>query len=344
MKLGKSQILVILGMVAWSLAVAQTVRWTSYAINSTPNGSDFVWAVSGAGCATNVTPCADEKVTLQSIANLAGSSGGGGGISGVTVNPPSGMLSVTGSPCTSSGCVFNFSWSGTAGGMPYFNSINTVASSGLLSQNQLILGGGVSGPPSPLGSTGTTSQVLIGNASGPPAFGSVNASTMLVSQVPPPNGGTGVNNTNTLTLSGGNIGLTAQGATVATLPPPVAGAVSLGTLDIIINQLPNTGAGYTLALSDRGKLIYDPTTGADTITVPANASVAFPIGSTISILNCGGCSSKTIQITTDTLLLSPCASISGSCVGTRTLGSLGIATLYKVTATTWIISGNGVLT
>ena len=44
---------------------------------------------------------------------------------------------------------------------------------------------------------------------------------------------------------------------------------------------------YTLILSDAGKHIYSANAGAQTITIPTNASVAFPIGTIVTIVNFG---------------------------------------------------------
>jgi hypothetical protein len=44
---------------------------------------------------------------------------------------------------------------------------------------------------------------------------------------------------------------------------------------------------YTLVLGDAGKQIYSANTGAQTITIPTNASVAFPIGTLVTIVNKG---------------------------------------------------------
>lgn len=44
---------------------------------------------------------------------------------------------------------------------------------------------------------------------------------------------------------------------------------------------------YTLVLGDAGKHIYSANTGAQTITIPTNASVAFPIGTLITVVNFG---------------------------------------------------------
>lgn len=92
-------------------------------------------------------------------------------------------------------------------------------------------------------------------------------------------------------------------------------------------------ASYTLALTDMGKMVNTTTGG---VVIPANGSVAFPIGSAISIFNNSG-SSQTISITTDTLRLAGTAT-----TGSRTLAQYGLATCVKVAATTWAISGAGV--
>lgn len=60
--------------------------------------------------------------------------------------------------------------SGTSGGVLGFTGTTTLASSGALTQNALMVGGGAGALPStPIG-LGTSSQFLRGNASGPPSF------------------------------------------------------------------------------------------------------------------------------------------------------------------------------
>ena len=75
----------------------------------------------------------------------------------------------------------------------------------------------------------------------------------------------------------GNV-LTSDGTNWASSAPPSSAV-----------QYPqNTQSGnYTLVLGDAGKHIYSANTGAQTITIPTNASVAFPIGTTITIVNFG---------------------------------------------------------
>ena len=99
----------------------------------------------------------------------------------------------------------------------------------------------------------------------------------------------------------------------------------------------NTQDGnYTLVLGDRGKTIYKNAGGAgETITIPANASVAFPVGTQIDIVNNGG-GALTIAITSDTLSWV----VSGT-TGSRTLSDHGWCVLKKITSTEWFISGAG---
>lgn len=102
----------------------------------------------------------------------------------------------------------------------------------------------------------------------------------------------------------------------------------VGLPQVILNS-----GNLTLSKTHAGKHIY--VTGASqTITIPANSSTPFEIGTTVVVINTNLTSS--IAITTDTLRLAGTAT-----TGTRTLAAYGMATLVKVEATTWIASGNG---
>lgn len=86
--------------------------------------------------------------------------------------------------------------------------------------------------------------------------------------------------------------------------------------------------GKTLELTDAGKCVF--TSG--NITIPANGTTAFPVGTTIVISN-SSASTVTISIATDTLRWR-------SSTGTRTLAAYGEATLHKKEATLWYIGGD----
>jgi len=137
-------------------------------------------------------------------------------------------------------------------------------------------------------------------------------------------------------------------ATSPTLTTPVLGTPSSGTLSnctvdgtngvgYINIPINSQSAAYTLVLSDAGKAILHPSTDANarTFTIPANSSVAFPVGTAVSFINMTS-QVVSIAITSDTLYLS-----SAGTTGTRSLAQYGTATAVKMTSTTWIISGSG---
>jgi len=94
-----------------------------------------------------------------------------------------------------------------------------------------------------------------------------------------------------------------------------------------------TAIDRTCVLSDSGKQIIQTGSGK-TMTIPANASVPYPIGTVLTFAQWGY--AGTIAITTDTLYLAGAAT-----TGSRTLANTGVATALKVAATAWIISGAG---
>jgi hypothetical protein len=114
----------------------------------------------------------------------------------------------------------------------------------------------------------------------------------------------------------------------------VDGTNTVGFLNIPQNS---QSAAYTLVLADAGKHIFHPSTDANarTFTIPANSSVAYPIGTAITFINMTS-QVVTIAITTDTMYLS-----SAGTTGSRSLAQYGSATAIKITSTDWLISGSG---
>ena len=130
--------------------------------------------------------------------------------------------------------------------------------------------------------------------------------------------------------------LTATNATTTNLTATtVLDAGTIGAAAPGFRGLPQnaqTGA-YTLALSDIGKQVSNTTGGW---VIPANASVAFPIGAAVVLYNNSG-TSQNVSITSDTLRLA-----GSTLTGTAALAEYGLATCVKVASTTWVISGAGV--
>lgn len=80
--------------------------------------------------------------------------------------------------------------SGTSGGILGFTASGVLASSSILTTNQLVLGGGAGATPTSLGSLGTTTTVLHGNAGGAPTYGAVSLTADVSGTLPIANGGT----------------------------------------------------------------------------------------------------------------------------------------------------------
>lgn len=130
--------------------------------------------------------------------------------------------------------------------------------------------------------------------------------------------------------------LTTNLADVTTATP----GVSAYWVPVIMGSIPQASqsAAYTFALTDAGKHILHPSadTTARVFTIPANSSVAFPIGTVLTIINQASAGIVTLAITTDTMRWAP----SGT-TGSRFIAANGVATVVKLTATEWIVNGVG---
>lgn len=160
----------------------------------------------------------------------------------------------------------------------------------------------------------------------------------------------GAGNTVTVAAAGSDVFSRATGPTSATLSlagqtlivqydsatsiwTPVGTDLPLAQLDLryltptINNQ---TGTTYGLVLADASTLVTLSNASAIALTIPANASVAFPINTQIQILQLGA-GQVTVGITTDTLHGTP---------GLKTRAQYSQATLTKITSTSWIAAGD----
>jgi hypothetical protein len=267
---------------------------------------------------------------------IATSTSGTGSVTSVAASVPS-IFSIAGSPITTSGTLA-MTYSGTAlpvanggtgltagtsGGVLAYTASGTLASSGALTANALVIGGGAGAAPSTT-TTGTGVLTFLGTPS------SANLASVVTDE----------------TGSGSLVF-----ATSPTLVTPVLGTPSSGTLssctvdgtDAVgfrnIPQNAQNSASYTLTLADAGKHIYRSTGGAETWTIPAASSVAFPLGTAITFINLST-TAISIAITTDTMYIS-----NAGTTGTRTLAQYGSATAIKVSGVSssgiWVISGSG---
>jgi hypothetical protein len=208
------------------------------------------------------------------------------------------------------------------------------------------------------GSVTTSGSLTLGGT-----LSNVSLTTQVTGTLPVANGGTGITSlgagvaTFLGTPSSANLASavtdeTGTGALVFATSPtlvtpllgtPTSGVLSACTVDgtdaVGFRNIPqNSQSGaYTLVLADSGKHIFHPVgdNNARTFTIPANSSVAYPIGTAITFINMAA-ANVTIAITTDTLTLS-----SAGTSGSRTLAQYGSATCIKITSTQWLISGSG---
>jgi hypothetical protein len=137
----------------------------------------------------------------------------------------------------------------------------------------------------------------------------------------------------TLPAANGGTGLTSPGTSANVLTSNGTAWVSSALPSSAVQYPQNSqSANYTLVLGDAGKQIFHPAsdTVSRTYTIPANASVAFPIGTVVLFTVENGGASISVAINSDTLVL-------GSGVtGTAPVSPNNTLMAIKVTATKWM--------
>jgi len=161
-----------------------------------------------------------------------------------------GLISVTGSPVTSSGTLA-LTVAGTSGGVPYFSSASTWESSAALAANALVIGGGAGVAPATT-TTGTGVVTALGVNTGTAGAFVVNG------------GALGTPASGTVTNLTGTASININGTVGATTP-------ATGVFTTIAFQAPSliNAATYTVATTDVSLRF---TTTACTVTLPAAAS------------------------------------------------------------------------
>ena len=149
--------------------------------------------------------------------------------------------------------------------------------------------------------------------------------------------GTGVS-----VVPGAKMLLACDGTNVVGIVDTLPVGSKVGSLEIGYLGIPqrSVSANYTLTLADSGYHIYHPSadTTNRTWTIPANSSVAFPVGAVITFVNDEG--AGTVFINTESPDTTVLAGFGA--VGSRTLVPTGVATALKIATNRWIISGTGI--
>lgn len=188
----------------------------------------------------------------------------------------------------------------TSGGIPFFATTTSVASSGVLTASRLVLGGGAGSAPTVAASLGTTVTVLHGNAAGAPTFAAVDLSADTTGSIPPTRGGTGqtgyavgdllyADTTTTLAkLAASTAGKLLRAAGVSTAPAwsTTVWTNSAATGDLLYASGANTYANLNVSASSGSFLLSNGTVpGWSTLLLPNAATVGdIPIATSADTL------------------------------------------------------------
>jgi hypothetical protein len=107
----------------------------------------------------------------------------------------------------------------------------------------------------------------------------------------------------------------------------------IGTGNVLLSDLATSAqtASYTLVLADKGKLVEMSVATANNLTVPLNATVAFPTGSQINILQTGAGQTTVVATGGVTINATP---------GLKLRAQWSSATLIKRGTDTWTLVGD----
>jgi hypothetical protein len=198
-----------------------------------------------------------------------------GTVTSVAQSFTGGLISVAGSPITSSGTLA-LTVAGTSGGIPYFSSATTWASSAALAANALVIGGGAGVAPSTI-TTGTGVVTALGvNVGSAGAFVTFNGA------LGTPSSGVATNLTGT--ASGLSIGGNAATATSATTATTATNATNIAITDdtttatAVYPTFVTTTTGNLPAKTSSTKLSFVPSTGVLSATSFSGGWSAMPSG------------------------------------------------------------------
>ena len=107
----------------------------------------------------------------------------------------------------------------------------------------------------------------------------------------------------------------------------------IGTGNVILSELAtnNQTASYTLVLGDKAKVVEMNVGSANNLTVPLNASVAYPVGTQIHIVQVG--SGQTTVVATGGVTINTATTL-------KLRAQWSAATLIKRAENTWVLAGD----
>ena len=109
-----------------------------------------------------------------------------------------------------------------------------------------------------------------------------------------------------------------------------ANSASTDKVDKSLTLNAQTGTAYTLVLADNAKVVTLSNASAITVTVPTNASVAFPIGVQVNLVQLGA---GQVTVTSSATIRSQGSKL-------KLNGQYSAATLLKINTDEWVLVGN----
>lgn len=112
--------------------------------------------------------------------------------------------------------------------------------------------------------------------------------------------------------------------------------LTANNMNILANSLVSinaqAGTVYTIGTADVGKLITFGNAGGETVTIPANASVAFAIGDQVNFMN--------LSTGTATFVASGTAVIRSAGSKLKLADQYAVCTVLKIDTDAWVMLGN----
>lgn len=99
----------------------------------------------------------------------------------------------------------------------------------------------------------------------------------------------------------------------------------------------DSGSGYTAVLADNGKVVTMNNGSGNTFSIPTNASVAFPIGTQINVLQIGAGQTTIQAVTSGTTTIQ---STGAAAAAPKLRARFSMATCLKAGTDLWYIAGD----